>query len=196
MPLQDHIARGLYAAWRLLNFDSAGLAFLDVNGRGLLRSFIALLFALPLYALSLYFVTRSAGVGAIAESPVVALVIGYALAWPVFAFIAFHIGKLIGTEAHYLRFIISYNWARVMTAALWLPTNALIFFGAISLLTGEILLVLTFALVSTYRWYVIRQAFDAAAFHSILILLIDILILFSINSMVISLFAPVSNLPA
>ncbi len=190
MSFQEHIARALYAAWRLLSLDKSGLSFLEVSGKGVLRSFAALLFALPLYLLSLYLVTRSPGAGAITSSPLSLLLTGYALGWLVFAFFAFQISRLIGLEARYMRFITVYNWARVFVAILWLPAHALILLGLVSRPAGDILLVVTFGIVFAYRWYIAKAAFGTNAVYSALIVVMDMAFFFAIESAIINWHAP------
>jgi len=61
MTLPDHIARSLYVAFRFLFGDTASLKFLDASARGVLRSFTALLPALPLYFLITWLQLRQGG---------------------------------------------------------------------------------------------------------------------------------------
>jgi hypothetical protein len=193
ISLGDHIARYLYIGWRMLWFDKACLKFMDVSGRSVIRSFYALLFAAPFYFLAQYFITLDPVMDDLGGAPFWTLFIGYALAWPVFAFILFHLSKVLDVGPYFIQFIPAYNWARVYTVVAFLPAYALIGFRLIPGWSDNIVLIGTVLWIFAYEVFIIRHTLKAMWFHAVLIAALDFLLFQILRLQILNAFIGVTQ---
>ena len=173
MSLADHIARSLYVAFRFLFGDTASLKFLEVSGKSVLRSFSALLPALPLYVLITWLQLRQGGFEVTDFIYVAGLFVGYALAWVAYAYAIFYAYSIVGPKQNFLVFMPLYNWARVYVLLILLPYSALVSFGVISGTPGLIVLWVSIALALSYKYFITRTTLQVGMFHGILFVLFD-----------------------
>lgn len=175
MTLGEHIARGLYVGWRFLRFDGAAARFIEVSGRGVLRSFAALFLAVPLYWLGLY-LPGAGGSAGLGPGQQVLSVVGYILAWPVFAALMFYIARSLGLGARYPAFMTAYNWARVYAGLVSLPVLALLPLAVVPALAMDILLLAVLVYILSYKTFIMRKVLGAGMFHAVLAVAFDVLL--------------------
>ena len=188
MSLADHIARSLYVAFRFLFGDTASLKFLEVSGNSVLRSFIALLPALPLYVLITWLQLRQGGFEAFDFIYVMGLFVGYALGWVAYAYAIFYAYSIVGPKQNFLVFMPLYNWARVYVLLILLPYSVLASFGVISGTMGLIVLWISIALALSYKYFITRTTLGVSAFHGILFVLFDAFLITFIEELLFQLF--------
>ena len=171
--LQEHIARSLYVAWRVFAGDASALKFLEVSGRGVLRSFSALLFAAPAFFLIEGVQLRGPDFAWVGAWHYFGLFAAYAAAWPLFALAAFYFHKGLGPAENFLRFASLYNWGRVYVLLLLLPAFALSGFGLVegNLKAGAFGVSLAAALA--YAFAIARMTLGLPVIPSALLVLLD-----------------------
>ena len=193
ISLGDHIARYLYIGWRMLWFDKTCLKFMDVSGRAVIRSFWALVFAAPFYFLAQYFITLDPVMEDLGGAPYWTLFVGYAIGWPVFAYIMFYLSKVLDVGPYFIQFIPAYNWARVFALAVFLPVYALIGMRLIPVWADNILLIGTIGWIFAYEVFIIRHTLKATWFHAVLIAVFDFLIFEILRRQILDAFLEVSQ---
>lgn len=188
MTLPDHIARSLYVAFRFLFGDTASLKFLEVSARGVMRSFTALLPALPLYFLITWLQLRQGGFEVFDFVYVAGLFVGYGLVWVAFAFSIFYAYSIVGPKQNFLVFMPLYNWARVYVLLILLPFVAL---SSFEIITGAVAFFVwwfSVALALSYKFFIIRTTLNVSIFHGILFVLYDAVLLTFIEELLFQLF--------
>lgn len=193
VSLGEHIARYLYVGWRMLWFDKSSLRFMDVSGKAVLRSFLAILFVAPFYFLAQYFITLDPVMEDLGGAPFWTLFLGYIIAWPVFAFIVFHLSKVLDVGPYFIQFIPTYNWARVFSLIALLPAYALIGYRLIPSWSDNIVLIGTLLWVFCYQVFIIRHTLKATWFHAVLIAVFDFLIFEILRRQILDAFMGVTQ---
>jgi hypothetical protein len=189
--LAEHMARGLFVGWQFLRFDPAALKFLEGGNQAALRSFAALFFTLPIYALSIYLISLDTNAPRFAATPMPALLAGHILVYPLFALATFYLARFLNRAVNFVRFLNAYNWSRVYALALLLPVEALIGFRLTPAWTDNALLVATAVFVLIYQGSVAGRALGVFWFHAGLIALLDWVLILLVERSLVNLLVPV-----
>ncbi len=158
-PSFREIVFGLYGAWRLALLDRGGMSYFDDSAEGFWKSFYAAALVAPGYViLILLDPAEDAGAGVLRSLAIHTLV--YSLSWTVYPVIVVPILESMGRESAYIRFIVAFNWAKVVQMALYLPVIVIVAAevlpsGATNLLSGAM-----YILLLVYQWVVTRTALD------------------------------------
>ncbi|WP_027135522.1 hypothetical protein [Geminicoccus roseus] len=158
MALADAV-RGFTAASILARGDARGIDVLDLSVGGFWRSFQAVLWLVPLHALLLLVLTRSAEGDAVAidwTAEYVSLFARFAL----FPLVALLLTRLMGLTARFVPLVTAANWASVLQGG-FLVTALLL----ISLLPPDsrpMLQFFAFAATMVYGWFVARSALQTS----------------------------------
>ncbi len=159
-PSAREILYGIYGAWRLARLDRGGIAYFDDSVEGFWKSFFAAALVVPGYAILVVLdpVTPAAGSGALRIFLIHALT--YCLSWTVYPVIVHPLCQAMGKEDAYIRFIVAFNWAKVIQMTAYLPIAGIVAAkllpeGAASLLHGS-----AYMLLLGYQWFVTRAALD------------------------------------
>ena len=191
MSLAEHMARGLFVGWQFLRFDPEALKFLESGGRSALRSFSALFFTLPIYALSVYLVSLDADMPRFAATPMPALLAGHLVVYPLFALAMFYLARFLDRATNFSHFISAYNWSRVYAFALLLPVEALIGFRLTPAWADNYILLATAIFVLIYQGNVAGRALGVFWFHAGLIALFDWVLILLVERSLVNLWVPV-----
>lgn len=158
MAIADAV-RGFAAASVLARGDARGIELLDLSVGGFWRSFQAVLWLLPLHALLLTVLTRSAEADAAAidwGTEFLSLFARFAL----FPVVALVLTRLTGLTARFVPLVTASNWASVLQGG-FLVTALLL----VSLLPEDsrpLLQFLAFAATMIYGWFVARSALQTS----------------------------------
>ena len=194
MKVAEHIARSLFVAFRFLVGKKEALIFLETSGQGVIRSFLALLFALPLFILIQWLQFLAPGYEWVGFPHYIFLFLGYAVSWVFFAVSIFYAWSVIGPKASYRRFITLYNWARVYVLLLMLPAFVLTGFGLIEGTAKTLVFWMSLAIVLAYKYFITRVSLEANAFHAILFVFFDVLLVMLFDALMFNAFGhAVSN---
>lgn len=190
MTLGEHMARGLFVGWRFLRFDAAALKFMEGGGGAALRSFSALFFSLPVYALSVYLTGLDPNAGRFAATPIPALLAGHVAVYPLFALAMFYLAKLLHRGVNFPLFLSAYNWSRVYAFSLLLPAEALIAFRLVPVWADNALLILTAIVILIYQGNVAGRALGVYWFHAGLIALLDWVLILLVERSLVNILVP------
>ena len=181
IPTVQEIATALYGAYRLARFDAAGMTYFDDSITGFWRSFFAAAIVAPLYAIMLAMRYAAGTVEvhllrfAILESII------YVILWLAFPVVMIWLARLLLREAHYLRYIVAYNWAAVLQNALYLPLVILAGFGTGPAAVADGLVLVALMVILVYTWFVTRTALAVSAATAAGVVLIDLMLSIFIN---------------
>lgn len=182
-----YVQRAIWAAMRLARFDADAVRDFDRSFEGFFRSFFAALLCAPFYPILMFAERRySAEMTAIESgaefagvSPVgtayylyeSAAYLGYWLTVPV---AMIFLARLLRLEAHYVSYIVAYNWATCIVTAAKVPFSLIYLAGLVPpdvfLATYYTLLLLTVA----YRWLIAQMALGAPPATIAGIILVDV----------------------
>ena len=172
----------LYGALRLARFDPSGLDFFEQTETGFWRSFFAAVLVAPFYLM----LTSIRYSGLTETVPFVRFLaietIAYVIAWVAFPLLMASLTRTLGREAHYIRYIVAYNWAAVWQNALYMPVAMLSVGGVLSAANANVLGVLALGLIVIYVWFVTKTALEVRAAVAAGIVVIDFFLSILINT--------------
>ena len=163
MPSARDILTALYGTYRLARLDASGMDYFDATPDGFWRSFFAAVLVAPFYFLLLSL--RFSGMAeTLPFSRFMAIEsIAYVIAWVAFPLLMASLIKNMDREAHYIRFIVAYNWAAVLQNALYLPIAILATSGLLANDPANALGLMALSLILFYTWFITRTALDISA---------------------------------
>lgn len=190
----EHVARGLYAGWRAMVFwDMKGLQFLEFSGQAVLRSFVALVFAVPLYLLTLYFEGLSETAKGLAVTPYWLITAGYVVAWPIFAFSMFYMAKTLELGQHFITFMTGYHWARVFGLLVFLPYTILSSLDLIPVWSYDYVFLASLAWVFYANTLLFRHGLKTFWLYAVFFTVLDMITFQIIRTEIISSFYSISS---
>lgn len=176
------VLTALYGTYRLARLDASGMDYFDVTTTGFWRSFFAAVLVAPFYVLLLSL--RSSG---LAENAslfhfMAIEAIAYVIAWVAFPLLMASLVKNFDRDAHYIRFIVAYNWAAVLQNALYLPIAILATSGLLAAAAANTLGLIALSLIVFYTWFITRTALEIPAGMAAGIVGLDFLLSILINT--------------
>lgn len=182
MPSARDVINALYGCYRLARLDASGLGFFDATPVGFWRSFFAAVLIAPFYFLLL--TLRFSGLAETASffRFIAIESIAYVIAWVAFPLLMAALVKNLDRDAHYIRFIVAYNWAAVLQNALYLPIAILAMSGLMADATANTLGLIAIILIVFYTWFIARAALDIRGGMAAGIVGLDFLLSILINT--------------
>jgi hypothetical protein len=186
----EYAQRSFNAACLLAVRDPRAWKEFDLTADGFFRSFIAILFVVPLNILFDLFAirlsqARAAAEGLAAEAgsygtpEMVFSTVTLVIEWMIFPLVALYLLRYLGLQQRYAQYVIAHNWGRIVTELLNLPAIVLFSVGLISDQAATYCLFITLVLTLYYRFYIAQTALEVgwslAMALSILQLLLTIL---------------------
>ena len=172
----------LYGALRLARLDPSGMNFFEQTETGFWRSFFAAVLVAPFYLM----LTAIRHSGLTETVPFVRFLavemIAYVIAWVAFPLLMASLTRSLGREAHYIRYIVAYNWAAVWQNALYMPVAMLSVGGVLSTANANVLGVLALGLIVIYVWFITRTALEVTGGMAAGIVGIDFFLSILINT--------------
>lgn len=167
MLLIRHIFQSLYAAWRLLQGDASAIELYEPTLSGFLKSFLAAIICLPLYAIMINLV------GPTADGIIYTFF--FLLSWVITPVVMYPVLKLLQLEDRFFHLIIAGNWAQVVILSVFLLGSLVLTIlpNLAALQAGFGLLM--FAVMLYYIWFVVRTALGSSGGVAAAIVLLDTL---------------------
>ena len=167
------MATSLFGAWRLARLDPRGMSCFNATEAGFWHSFFAAVICAPAYALIVALDYSSMPVTASDTRIISVHAIAYVINWTAFPLAMFSAARWLGREQLYVRYIVAFNWAKVLETMLFLPAKAL---AATGMPWFTILPGLTALLVFGYQWYVARTALMISGAQAMAVIGLDLLL--------------------
>ncbi|MGQ0665190.1 MAG: hypothetical protein ACT4P2_16730 [Pseudomonadota bacterium] len=162
---------GVFGAWRLARLEPTGMRYFDTSIDGFWRSFFAALVVAPGYLVVM--LLRHAAQPVAAHPVRVALLeaIGYAIGWTLYPLVAFYLCRAFDVGGRYLGYIVAYNWANVIQAAIYVP--AVIVGGLLVSGPGLLLGLAVMVAILYYQYFIARAALGVGAAVALVFVAVD-----------------------
>lgn len=167
----------LLGAWKLFLRDERGMEHFEISEAAFWRSFQAAFYAAPL----VFFITM-VEINIIRDlEPTMLPVditspwfyapefVGYVLSWALFPLLMVQGAKLLGREGTYAQYIIAYNWATVVSFAIFAIPSALYSLGVFASSATLSLSVAFFLILAFYQYSVTKIALQVSGTIAILV---------------------------
>jgi hypothetical protein len=158
MPDLNEILRSLTGAWRLLRRDPSGTGYFDLTLEGFWRSFGAIVLVAPLYLIAIEaehgMLVENQSEAASGSSYLLIKSLFFLAEWISYVILMVFLTRLLGLGAFFVSYIIAYNWAAVITAALAVPPFVLYGLGALGAVPAIMFSLMVTGLILYYHWYV------------------------------------------
>lgn len=181
MPGMNEIMSALIGAWRIALRDARALNYFEHSIAAFWRSFAVFLLVAPLYLMAIsaqWRLSAEAGMPLPTDFFFYALIelAAYAVTWAAFPLAMLYVARALGLTAHYVSYIIIYNWSSLLIVGLTMPLYGLYNMGAID--AGGIVMASLFVLIAElwYRWQVASIVFNSRPAIIVMILVLDVVI--------------------
>lgn len=174
MPLNQEVARSIFAAWRIARFDAGAMNYFNLTLEGFWRSFFAAGLVLPFYLVltGLQF-SRFTGITEAEATPsqlalgdvslmafVAVDLVNFACAWVAWPLLMVPIAGFFGLSRNYVPYIIATNWASVLQRGLLIAVNVLMLSGVFPQGLVAVLVVIAYVSVLYYDYLIARAGLD------------------------------------
>lgn len=170
------MTRGLLAGWAATGFQAYALSRLEPGGRGALRSFSALILALPVYMLSAWFQAGNPDLATHLGALVIDALF-YAFGWVVFAGMMVYLTRFLDLGENLPRLISAYNWSRVMVLLMLVPLSIIAGLSLTSANIENLIFLMSWGYAFSYKTFVVRHALGASWVQAVLIVLLELIAL-------------------
>ena len=179
MPGINEIVSALIGSWRIVLRDVRALDYFEHSIAAFWRSFTVFLLAAPLYLMAVsaqWRLTAEAGMPVPDDFFLYALIelTAYAVTWAAFPLAMLYAARALGLTAHYVSYIIVYNWSSLLIVGLTAPLYGLYNIGVID--ASGIIITSLFILVAElwYRWQMASMIFKSRPVIIATILMLDV----------------------
>ena len=176
MPSTRDIVYGLYGAWRLARVDRGAMSYFDDSIEGFWKSFFAAVLVAPGYIILIALEPEALETDSGALRLILIHFLTYTMSWTVYPVVVHPICQVMDRDAAYVRFIVAFNWAKVIQMAAYVPVVVIVWLGILpdglaSLLNGVIYVALL-----AYQWFVTRTALDIQPWPATGLVVVDFII--------------------
>lgn len=189
MSTTRETAYSIFGVYRLARLDRSGMTYLDTTPEGALRSFRAALIVLPGYVVLVLLRLWEYLGGVSLPRFVVVQTLDYIVTWTAFAFLMYHVSRMLDRDTEYPAFLCAYNWSQVILVGLFVPILLISRFAFLPPGVGGGLLLIANMLILIYQWFIARTALNigggAAAGIVVLDMVISVVITVVSDSMII-----------
>jgi hypothetical protein len=149
------IVNSLFGAYQLARRDPNALNYFNISTEGFYRSFLAMVLAVPLFAIENSIDYRKVPTETEIIPFLVLLCIALLVSWGAYLVIMAVFARYMGFSDRYSVFVIVYNWMQFAIILIWLPLSII----ATGILSGSIAATMTLLFIAaTYAllWYVLK----------------------------------------
>jgi hypothetical protein len=186
MTIRD-IASVLEGVRRVARLDAQGVRVFDASIDGFWRSFWAAVILAPLAGVTVLLEARSIEEGGEATRFILLQACAYVTNWVAFPLLMLRITAFLQRGHNYLRYIVAYNWFRLIEALIvyplallaateLVPVDAIAFFGLMAI-----------SLMLLYDWFIAKSALEVEGGTAAAIVLIGFLLSYLINGLALKL---------
>lgn len=176
------VVYALYGAYRLCRFDPQGLAYFDATPGGFWRSFYSALLIAPIHLVTTLVGLSNMTVRAGVERVVLIEALSYVILVFAYPLIMYHICELLDRQRFYVAYVVAYNWAGVLLAALTLPAAVLAGGGLLPTAVAILLQLGIIALTSAMLWYIAKTTLQLAGAIAAMLVAFDLVLSLVVQS--------------
>jgi hypothetical protein len=187
-PSPQEISYALYGVWRLARLDSNGLSYLRETEDAFWKSFFAAVICLPPYVVLAVIQLNQMELSAPLLKILLVEAIAYVISWAAFPLAAWHLVQMLDRQENYIRYIVAFNWSKVIQILVFLPVAVLAAGGLFGSLSGLVSLGVTL-LILGYIWFITKHALKVTGGPAAGLVMLDLFISVAIeifaNSMIV-----------
>lgn len=188
MSIGREMIMALGGAWRLAHFDPRGLLHFELSAAGARRSFLAALFVLPLYAMSLYVRYPEEDPGGPLGRFLLAEAVAYVVSWTLYPVIVEALSARLGCQHRFPAYLTAYNWSMVIQNMIFVPLTVLVALGALPMELGQVLWLAAMVFTIAYVLFIARITLAVPAFTAAGLVILDIALSFALGAITASLY--------
>ena len=152
------------------------MTYFDDSVEGFWKSFFAAALVAPAYLIEVALASEGQGEPAGLLRPFLVHLMAYSLSWTVYPVVMQPICQAMDRDAAYVRFIVAYNWAKVIQMAVYLPTVAIVWLEVLPESVAVLLQIGVYILLLAYQWFVTRTALDVHGLPASGLVALDVVI--------------------
>ncbi|MEM8689448.1 MAG: hypothetical protein AAGF81_19125 [Pseudomonadota bacterium] len=179
LPGPNEVVSSLFGAVRLLRRDPGGLNNFNLTEDGFWRSFSAILFVVPVFALADFALRQDQQLSAMAVMSRKSVTL--ALQWMAFVAAMLVLTRALKISHNYMRFVTVYNWASVIAVGLVLVPVLLYGLGLLGLHAATFVGFFVLLGLVVYAWYVAREALECSGFVAAGVVLLEYLMAITVE---------------
>jgi hypothetical protein len=174
-------ARALYGAYRFARLDSSGIRYFRNTRGAFWRSFNTAFIIAPFYIVLLLMRYKMDEVPSSAIRFISVEITAYIISWIAFPVIVDFLITAMDRREKFIRFIIAYNWAKVLQNLIYLPIAMLSVNGIFSAGGAAFLGLTMLVFFMIYIWFITKTALNISGKLSASIVAIDFALSLLIN---------------
>lgn len=179
-PSPQETSYALYGVWRLARLDPSGLSYLEETEEAFWKSFFAAVICVPFYVVLVVVQLGQVELGAGAVKIFAVETINYVISWVAFPLVAWHLSQMLNRQENYIRYIVAFNWAKVIQFLIFLPFVLAGAAGLFGDLRGLITLGAT-VLILAYIWYITKHGLGVDGGPAAGLVIIDLFISIAVD---------------
>jgi hypothetical protein len=176
IPSWREIVYGIFGAWRLLRLDPKGMTYFDTSLEGFWKSFFAAVLIAPAHAIIVAMELSKVETTVHPGSILILQVLAYVISWMAFPLAVFYLTRNMGRAAHYLGYIVAYNWSSLIQMVILLPLSLLAESAVLPEALASLVGLAAFIVVLGYLWFIARTALDITGFPAAGLVLLSLVI--------------------
>ena len=176
MTLFEESARSIYGAYRMARLDAGAVSLFNTTVEGAWRSFFAAVLIAPFF---FSLIAMGPRIDPELYDPArywTAEVIAYVVSWTAYPVIMAMITESLGRRERFVSYLVVYNWAAVIQAAVFIPINGLQMTGVLPQDVGSLLWFVAFGALLGYLWFIARTVLSITPVSAMAIVALDVII--------------------
>ncbi|MZR29362.1 hypothetical protein [Sneathiella litorea] len=149
------IVNSLYGAYLFARRDPNALSHFNISMEGFYRSFLAMILAIPLFAIENSIDYRKISTDTAIVPFLLLLCLALLVSWGTYLLIMAVLARYMGFSNHYSVFVIVYNWMQFAIILLWLPIS-IIATGVLPESFSSTMTLFFIAATYIFLWYVLK----------------------------------------
>lgn len=186
-PSPQETSYALYGVWRLARLDPGGLSYLEETEEAFWKSFFAAVICVPFYVVLVVLQLGQVEVAAGPLKIVAVEAINYVISWVAFPLVAWHLCQMLNRQENYIRYIVAFNWSKVIQFLIFLPFVLAGAAGLFGELRGLVTLGAT-VLILAYIWYITKHALGIDGGPATGLVIVDLFISIAVDLVAKSMF--------
>ena len=175
MTIFREIITSLVGAYQLARRNPDALSYFNISMEGFYRSFLAMILAIPLFAIENAIDYRDIPTETSMGSFLFLLCIALLVSWGAYLSVMAVLARFMGFSDRYSVFVIVYNWVQFAIILIWLPISV-IATGILPDNIGPVLTLMFIAATYALLWYVLKVTLNVSGMVAVGLAFLEFLI--------------------
>lgn len=160
MLTRQYLSSVFRGTLRVARLRADGIALFEDTAAGFWRSFWAAGLLTPLFLVTLWLEASHIEDGSAATRLVLLQTIAYVINWVAYPLLMVHVADLLQRWPNYYRYMVAYNWFRLVEAAAIYPLVLLAAAGIVNLDALAFFSLMALSAMLLYDWFIAKVALD------------------------------------